>query len=212
MVAPAAARVVAIERDRDLVRALREAALPSNVEVLEADAAAYDYAAAAAEGPTAIVGNLPYQITGKLIRAVLAPPVRWRVAVVMVQKEVARRLLAKPGGDDWGVLGVFTAAACEVDKIVDASPRCFHPPPRVHSTVVRLRPRAQPLAEETPVFSQVVHALFAARRKTVRNGIAGVSNVGRARADEVCARAGVDSRRRPETLSVPELRALSEAV
>jgi 16S rRNA (adenine1518-N6/adenine1519-N6)-dimethyltransferase len=212
MFAPRVRRVLAIERDREMVAALRAEALPPNVEVLEEDAAVFDYAAVAAREPTAIVGNLPYQITGKLIRALLTPPVRWRVAVVMVQKEVAARLAAKPGSDDWGVLGVFTNAACEVSKVVDASPRCFHPPPRVTSTVVKLVPRAVPLAEETEAFKAVVHALFAARRKTIQNGLASVPGVGRARAGEVCAAAGIDARRRPETLSVQELRALAERV
>jgi 16S rRNA (adenine1518-N6/adenine1519-N6)-dimethyltransferase len=212
MIAPRARRVVAIERDRDMVAALRAESLPSNLEVLEEDAAAFDYAAAAAREPVAIVGNLPYQITGKLIRAILAPPIRWRVAVVMVQKEVAARLAAKPGGDDWGVLGVFTHAACEVSKVTDASPRCFHPPPRVVSTVVKLVPRAEPLAEETKNFQRVVHALFAARRKTIQNGLASVPGVGKVRAGELCADAGIDPRRRPETLSVQELRALAERV
>lgn len=212
MIAPHARRVIAIERDRDLVAALRAEGLPPNVELLEQDAAAFDYAGVAAREPTSIVGNLPYQITGKLLRAILTPPLRWRTAVLMVQKEVAARLMAKPGQDDWGVLGVFTQAACEVSKVTDASPRCFYPSPKVHSTVVKLTPRPKPLAEETPRFVAVVHALFAARRKTIRNGLAGVADVGRARAEEVCARAGIDPMRRPETLSVEEFRALSEAI
>lgn len=212
MIAPRVRRVLAIERDRDLVAALRTEPLPPNVEVIEADAAAFDYRAVAASEPTAIVGNLPYQITGKLIRAILAPPVRWRVAVVMVQKEVAARLIARPGDPEWGVLGVFVSAACEVSKVIDVSPRCFYPSPRVSSTVVKLVPRAVPLAEETPKFVAVVHALFTARRKTVANGLAAVPGVGKHRALEVCKRVGIDPHRRPETLSVQELKALSEAV
>jgi 16S rRNA (adenine1518-N6/adenine1519-N6)-dimethyltransferase len=211
MIAPSAGRVIAIERDRDLVAALKTEGLPANVELVEADASSFEYGTAAARGPTSIVGNLPYQITGKLVRAILSPPIRWRVAVIMVQKEVAARLLASPGDDDWGVLGVFTSAACTVERVVDASPRCFHPAPRVTSTVVRMVPRDVPLADETPWFQTVVHALFAARRKTIQNGLASVPGVGRERAGAACARAGIDSRRRPETLSVAELRALADA-
>jgi 16S rRNA (adenine1518-N6/adenine1519-N6)-dimethyltransferase len=211
MVAPDAKRVIAIERDRDLVAALTKEGVPANVELVEADAAQFDYGAVAATEPTVIVGNLPYQITGKLVRAILAPPIRWRTAVVMVQKEVAARLIAQPNEDDWGVLGVFTQAACTVKKVVEASPRCFHPAPRVTSTVVQLVPRAVPLAEETPAFQRVVHALFAARRKTVLNGLAAVAN-GREGAAAALAAAGVDSMRRPETLSVEELKAVSESL
>ncbi len=211
MIAPHARRVIAIERDRDLVSALQREGLPDRVELVEADAAQFDYGAIAANEPTVIVGNLPYQITGKLLRAILAPKVRWRTAVVMIQKEVAARLLAHPDGDDWGVLGVFTQAACTVQKIIEASPRCFHPAPRVTSTVVQLTPRDVPLAEETPALQRVVHALFAARRKTVLNGLAPVAN-GRENAAAVLAAAGVDSRRRPEALTVEELRAIAERV
>ena len=212
MIAPHAARVVAIERDRDLAAALRTAELPANVEIREEDAATVDYRAFAQAGPTAIVGNLPYQITGRLVRGILAPPVRWRVAVVMVQKEVAARLTAKPDTREWGILGVFASAACVVEKVLDASPRCFHPPPRVTSTVVKLTPRAQPLAEETDRFVKLVHAVFSARRKTILNGMSAMPGVGRVRAAAACAANGVDVMRRPETLSVSELRALAEAV
>lgn len=211
MIAPNAKRVVAIERDRDLVAALASEELPPNVEVLEQDAAQFDYAAFANAEATAIVGNLPYQITGKLVRAILTPPIKWRTAVVMVQKEVAARLVAQPNEDDWGVLGVFTQAACTTRKVVEASPRCFHPAPRVTSTVVQLTPREVPLAEETPVFQRVVHGLFAARRKTVLNGLASVAG-GRERAAAALAGANIDSMRRPETLSVEELRAIADRV
>lgn len=207
--APLASSVIAIERDRDLVAALRAEGLPPNVRLDEADAATWDYASACAAGPSAIVGNLPYQITGRLLRAILEAPVRWRVAVVMVQQEVAARLLAAPGDDDWGVLSIFTQAACEVTRVCNAAPGCFHPAPRVHSTVVKLAPRETPRAQETPVFREVVHALFAARRKTLRNGLAGV--VGKERAAEACAMAGVDAGLRPETLSIEALARLAEA-
>ncbi len=206
--APSAHAVVAIERDRDLVAALTVEPLPPNVSLVEADAATFDYAAVYAQGPTAVVGNLPYQITGKLIRALVETP-GWRVAVVMVQQEVAKRLAATPGDDDWGALSVFTQAACAVEKVCNAAPGCFHPAPRVHSTVVRLTPRATPLAVEDGRFRQVVHALFAARRKTLRNGLASV--VGRERSAAVCEAAGIDPGVRPETLTIEALGRLSEA-
>lgn len=212
MLAPRARRVLAIERDRDMIAALKADELASNIEVLEADAAQFDYAEHCAREPTALVGNLPYQITGRLLRAFLAPKVRWRVAVVMVQREVAQRLYARPGEDDWGALSVFTQAACEVTRVCEASPRCFHPAPRVVSAVVSLRPRDEPLAEETPQFQKVVHALFAARRKTTLNALAPVCATGREGARDALARAGIDGQRRPETLAIEELRALTEAL
>lgn len=209
MCARRGAPVVAIERDRDLVRALSaEGELPPSVTLLEEDAGAYDYGARCAESPCVIVGNLPYQITGRLLRAILAPPVRWRVAVVMVQREVAKRLLATLNDDDWGALSVFTQAACSVRKVVEASPGCFHPAPRVHSTVVALTPHATPRAVETVALQRVVHALFAARRKTLRNGLS--SLLERSLAETACARAEIDPGLRPETLSIEQLGRLSE--
>jgi len=210
MLAPHAGAVIAIERDRDLVRGLLADGVAPNVTVVEADAATYDYAAVAARGPTSVVGNLPYQITGRLLRAILTPPIRWRVAVVMVQQEVAARLLSEVGGDDWGVLSVFAQAACTVRKVCAAGPGCFYPAPRVHSTVVALTPRAVPLAEETPLFQEVMHALFAARRKTVKNGL--VSVVGKEGAAAVCVAAGVDPGLRPEVLPIEALGRLTASV
>lgn len=212
MLAPRARRVIAIERDRAMVAALKADTLPTNVEVLEADAAAYDYRGQCEREPTAIVGNLPYQITGKLIRSFLAAPVRWRIAVLMVQKEVAMRLCAAPSDEDWGVLTVFTQAACKVERVCDASPRCFHPAPRVMSSVVTLVPRETPLVKETPEFQRLVHALFAARRKTTLNALTAACKNGREGAKRALERAGIDGRRRPETLSIEELRLLTDAV
>jgi 16S rRNA (adenine1518-N6/adenine1519-N6)-dimethyltransferase len=210
MLAPRCRRVLAIERDRDLVRGLLAEPLPANVEVVEADAATWDYASACAAEPAAIVGNLPYQITGRLLRVIQAPPIRWRTAVVMVQREVAERMLASPGDEDWGALSVFAQAACAVERVVHASPGCFHPAPRVHSTVLRLTPHATPRALETKTFQAVVHALFAARRKTLRNGVSGL--VPRDAAAGVCEAAGVDPGARPETLSPEQLSRLADAV
>lgn len=207
--APSARAVIAIERDRDLVAALRAEGLPPNVSLDEADAGAWDYRSACAASDSVIVGNLPYQITGRLLREILAPPVRWRVAVVMVQAEVALRLLASPGGDDWGALSIFTQAACTVDRVCNASPGCFFPSPRVHSTVVRLRPREVPLAEETEGFRAMVHALFAARRKTLRNGLSSIT--GRDGAVAACEAAGIDPGLRPEVLSIEALARLAAA-
>ena len=212
MIAPMAREVLALERDRDLVAALRTERLPTNVQIVETDAGAYDYAEQCSREPTAVVGNLPYQLTGRLVRALLHPPVRWRVAVLMVQKEVAARMLAAPGSKDWSALGVFVTAACSVSRVADASPRCFHPAPRVTSTVLRLEPRPVPLADESPAFQRVVHALFAARRKTVLNGLAAALPGGRLAAAEILSRAGIDAGVRPETLSVEQLGAIAKHI
>lgn len=212
MLAPTVKQVLAIERDRDLVKALGEESLASNISILEQDAAAFDYQAQCAKEPTVIVGNLPYQITGKLLRSITAHPIRWRSAVVMVQREVGARLCASVGDDDWGVLTVFAQAGCVVKKVCDASPGCFHPQPRVVSTVLKFTPREVPLAVERPALQKVVHALFAARRKTLLNGLTPIAPNGREQVKFVLAQVAIDPQRRPETLQITELDAITKAL
>jgi 16S rRNA (adenine1518-N6/adenine1519-N6)-dimethyltransferase len=212
MLAPTVKQVLAIERDRDLVKALAQEALAPNIAVLEQDAAAFDYSAQCDREPTVIVGNLPYQITGKLLRAITTHPIRWRVAVVMVQREVGARLCARVGDDDWGVLTVFAQAGCTVKKICDASPGCFFPQPRVVSSVLLFTPRAVPLAIERPALQKVVHALFAARRKTLLNGLTPIAPRGREQAKLALERCSIDPQRRAETLEITDLDRITKAL
>jgi 16S rRNA (adenine1518-N6/adenine1519-N6)-dimethyltransferase len=128
----------------------------------------------------------------------------------MVQREVRDRLCAQPGTADYGVLTVFTSAAFEIDTVLRLEPGAFHPPPRVKSAVVRLLPRATPLAEETATFTTLVHAAFQRRRKMLRNALA--SAFGPERSERALARADIDPQRRGETLSVVELAHLASAV
>ncbi len=212
MLAGSVKQVLAIERDRDLIKALQEETLASNITLLEQDAAAFDYREQCAKEPTVIVGNLPYQITGKLLRSITAHPIRWRAAVVMVQREVGARLCASVGDDDWGVLTVFAQAGCVVKKICDASPGCFYPQPRVVSSVLKFTPRDVCLAVERPTFQRVVHALFAARRKTLFNGLTPIAPKGRDHLKALLLACGIDPKRRPETLQIAELDLITKAL
>lgn len=204
-------RVVALERDPDLVGLLRaeSAAWGGHVEVVDADAAAFDYEAVAASGVTALAGNLPYQITGRLLRRVIEVRSSVRRSVVMVQAEVADRLTAPAGTKAYGVLGVMCQAWFEVVRLWRVSPGSFHPRPRVASAVVGLspleRPRAGDLSEAA--LATLVHAAFAARRKTLRNALSAAFD-----RDEVLtalAAEGLDPGRRAETLEVEQLAALA---
>ncbi|MBL8722057.1 MAG: ribosomal RNA small subunit methyltransferase A [Myxococcales bacterium] len=202
------ARVTAIERDRDLLPVLRKE-LSAELEegrltLLEADAAQVDYAALFRDGGV-LAGNLPYQITGRLIELATDLPGLSR-AVFMVQREVADRLASVVDGEAWGQLSVFVQAAFSVERAFVVSAGCFHPAPQVESAVVVLTPLAQRRALETSAFRAVVHAAFGARRKTLRNAL------GRVAPAEVFAATGIDLGRRGETLSIEEFAALAAVV
>lgn len=204
--------VIAIERDPELVAVLREELpnLGNNVEIVEADAATFDYHQVATRGETAIVGNLPYNISGRLLRRIIEARDDLQMAAVMVQLEVARRLLANPGSSDYGVLSVMCQAWLTPKLLWRISPGSFHPKPGVSSAVVRLDPsnppRAGELAEER--FGRLVHAAFSARRKTLRNTLGKLFD--RDRVLEALEAEAIDPSLRAETLSVEQLAALAQ--
>ncbi|HEX4335684.1 MAG TPA: 16S rRNA (adenine(1518)-N(6)/adenine(1519)-N(6))-dimethyltransferase RsmA [Polyangiaceae bacterium] len=201
-----AARVVAIERDRELVPALadefREAIDEKRLELVEADAKQFDYASLldGATGPKTIAGNLPYQLTGPLLRLTVELAPRFDRAVYMVQLEVAARLTAKASEEDYGALTVFVNAALEVERKLVVRRGAFYPQPNVDSAVVLLRPRAEPLSLETTEFRAVVKAAFSQRRKTLRNAWRGLPNVTPEQLKLAAERANVDLDARGETL------------
>lgn len=170
-----AAHVTAVERDRDLVPILRDT-LSDRINVgrlivREADAQNFDVKGALgdAAGPRVLAGNLPYQITGKLLRLAMVHAAVVDRAVFMIQAEVADRLMASPGEKQYGALTVFVRAAFEVELRVRVPPGAFYPSPEVSSAVVILVPIRPPLADETSNFRALVKAAFAMRRKTLRN-------------------------------------------
>ena len=226
------ARVLAIEKDREMIGVLGadllDAASPlregralvagAAFEVEEGDATTVDLAALHARwgtrsgdrtDPLVVVGNLPYAVTGAIFRNLVAHREHVSRALVMIQKEVRDRLLALPGTKDYGTLTVFVRAAFRVEPVLRAPAGAFHPPPRVESAVVRLVPRTDAI-EETDALRLAVRACFEQRRKTLRNGL--VALVGAARADAALASAGIDGARRGETLSLEEIAALSRAL
>jgi 16S rRNA (adenine1518-N6/adenine1519-N6)-dimethyltransferase len=200
-----AASVVAIERDRDLVPVLRREITEGCVQVVEADAASIDLpgllGAPSPESPRVLCGNLPYAITGPLLRLAVENAGCFERAVFMVQDEVAARLVASPGDKDWGGLTVFVRAAFALRRIMRVPPGAFHPPPDVTSAVVELVPLQPPRARETPAFRALVRAAFQSRRKTLRNAWRGLAK------DEpslkvAADRAGIALEARGETLDV----------
>lgn len=203
-----AARVVAIERDPDLLPVLHERLADpiaaGRVTLLEGDATALDWLALLAGGPRphTVAGNVPYLITGRLIEMAIAVADHIDGVVLMVQKEVADRLVAAPGTKDYGALTVFARAAFRVERVLVVRAGSFFPRPEVDSAVVKFTPERPRRAEETEAFRAAVKAAFGMRRKTLRNawrGLCGWSD------EEVAARAaaaGISLDARGETLPV----------
>lgn len=175
-------RVLAVERDRDLVPVLREVfkdrIASGQLTVLEEDAKALDWqksfeSLCQVPGkeplPRVLAGNLPYQITGPLIEKTVHMGREIERAVFLVQKEVADRLAASPGTKTYGALSVFVQAQFLVERAFVIKAGAFYPQPRVDSAVICLRPHPTAISEETWAFRKVVKAAFAARRKTLRN-------------------------------------------
>jgi 16S rRNA (adenine1518-N6/adenine1519-N6)-dimethyltransferase len=171
-----ARKVVAIEIDAGLVRALREeGALPGNVELLHADALDVDLAAIARGlgPPVCVVANLPYAVSSPLLRRLLDLRDALAAWVVLVQREVAARIVAAPATRDYGSLAVLHALTVRVEGVRDVAPSCFFPVPRVVSTLVRAIPLDPPLvsADELAGVERVVRAAFGTRRKTLPNAL-----------------------------------------
>jgi 16S rRNA (adenine1518-N6/adenine1519-N6)-dimethyltransferase len=205
-----ARRVVAIERDERCLSALAEisAHYPGRLEVISGDALKTDFSALTASETTKIVANLPYNIGTELLVRWLTvekwPPF-YASMTLMFQREVAERIVAKPGGDAYGRLGVLAGWRTEAHIAFDVPPQAFTPPPKVTSSVVHLVPRATPLSADVKRLARVTEAAFGQRRKMLRQSVKSLG--GEALLDSI----GIDPTRRAETLSVEEFVALANA-
>ena len=183
LLAAGAAPLIAIERDDRCIAALQDLVAASDgcLRLVAADAIAVDERALVAESggalPALIVANLPYNIATVLILKWLERPnsfaeIAFADIVVMVQKEVAQRLAAKPGADAYGRLAVMVNWRANVTPLFDLAPGAFTPPPKVTSTVVRITPRSAPLCAADPVaMESIVKAAFGQRRKMLRSAL-----------------------------------------
>jgi 16S rRNA (adenine1518-N6/adenine1519-N6)-dimethyltransferase len=204
-------RVIALEVDLELIERLRRR-LPQ-VEVQRADARGWDYGALVRppEGRVLVVGNLPYSVSKPIVTALQAARQAIDVMALMLQREVAERLAAGPGGKVYGALSVLTQAGCDVELALRVPPGAFRPPPQVDSAVVRLTPRAESRVPEglEARFREVVRAAFGRRRKTLPNALNEGLGIPLGQAREATTRSGVDPGRRAETLSIEEFVALT---
>ncbi|MFZ5623740.1 MAG: 16S rRNA (adenine(1518)-N(6)/adenine(1519)-N(6))-dimethyltransferase RsmA [Gemmatimonadota bacterium] len=194
------ARLVAIEKDADLVPALR-ARFPE-ATIIEGDALEVDWPAAVGGGPWIAAGNIPYNITSPLIDRALQPPRPERV-VFLVQKEVADRVVAPPGSAAYGALSVGVQAVARAERLFTVPAGAFTPPPKVDSAVLRLTPLPVPLVPDDRLgtFRRMVVGLFGFRRKQLLRGVRELTGFDAPQVSALLADLRLDPTARPEVLS-----------
>ena len=223
-----AGAVIAVELDDRLIPYLRTRfALRDHVEIVHGDILEIDLPALIDEGKAKhgvskvrVVGNLPYYITTPIIMKLLESGIPFESITIMMQKEVADRLLAAPGSKNTGAITYAVQYRCTVDKICDADRYCFDPAPKVDSTVLRLNLREAPPVQpdDEKFFFQCIKAGFMMRRKTLLNSLTALNSLdasyhfdkeGIQAALESC---DIDAKRRAESLTMEEFEKLSNAI
>jgi len=219
-----AGRLVAVEVDAELAARLAARFAGTGAEILRADALAFDWTAMPSqrphpEGRILIVGNLPYSVGKPILMALAgAAPALAAAAptelALMLQKEVAERVAAEPGGRTYGSLSVLSQLVFEVRLAFTVPPGAFRPPPQVDSAVLHLRARTAPPVPvaDSRRLRAVVRAAFAQRRKSLANALAGGLGLPAEKARAVLAELHIDPVRRAETLSLAEFARLAAAL
>jgi 16S rRNA (adenine1518-N6/adenine1519-N6)-dimethyltransferase len=213
ILAAGAARVIAVERDTRCLPALAEIAArhPGRLEVIEADAIAFDPRPLIGGAPVRIISNLPYNVGTTLLTGWLAAedwPPWWASLTLMFQREVAERIVADESRrKDYGRLGVLCGWRTEARILFDVPPSAFVPPPKITSSVVHLMPRAAPLPCRVGALEAVTRAAFGQRRKMLRQSLKSLTpEPGR-----IIAAAGLDETERAEDVPVAGYVALANA-
>ncbi|MDP1874636.1 16S rRNA (adenine(1518)-N(6)/adenine(1519)-N(6))-dimethyltransferase RsmA [Phenylobacterium sp.] len=205
----AGAHLTVVEKDARFLPVLNELAQVSEgrLSIQMADALKVDEAALTGGEPVAIVSNLPYNIGTALLIKWLTGPYRPASMTLMFQKEVAQRIVARPGDDAYGRLAVIAQATAQARIVMEAPARAFTPPPKVDSAVVRLDPLPdRPTEPLLSALERVSQAAFGQRRKMLRSSLKSLGGA------ELCETAGIDPARRAETLALDEFMSLAAAV
>jgi 16S rRNA (adenine1518-N6/adenine1519-N6)-dimethyltransferase len=208
------ARVVAVERDPDMLRILQETR-DERLTVVAGNAARLDLARMAGARPLTLVGNLPYHLTSSILFEALDQHADLLRCVFTVQKEVAQRVAAGEGARSGGILTVLLGVWFDASIVRTVPAAAFHPPPKVDSAVLLLEHRARPRAEvgDESFFRTVVKAAFSHRRKTLLNALRSDRALGEAdHVREALGAAGIDPTRRAETLDIAEFARLARAL
>ena len=211
--AQSGADVTAIELDRRLLEVL-DTTLASydNVRIIHGDVLKLDVPTIMNHKPFKVVANLPYYITTPIIMSLLESKLPIERLVVMVQKEVALRMIAKPGTKDYGALSVAVQYYTEPDIVLDVPPKSFLPAPAVTSSVIRCVLRDKPPVDviDEKLFFRVVKAGFAQRRKTFANTMR-TTGLSKEQIDDILVKANIDGQRRGETFSLQEFADVANA-
>ena len=213
----AANRVLAVELDERLIPLLQAfLADYKNLTVVQGDVMSLNLQELTKElkKPFAVVANIPYYITTPLIKLLLSGGLPVSRLALMVQQEVADKILAKPGQEAWGPLSILCQFLCEPTLAVKVPAAMFTPPPKVDSAFVVLPLRETPAVEvkDRDMFFRVANAAFALRRKTMVNNLCATFRVERAQAVEWITAAGLDEKVRGEKLTLEEIAALSDTI
>lgn len=205
-----AGRVVAIEFDTELAAKLPAQFPGKNLEVVNQDILSYDFSAF--QSDVKVVGNIPYYITNKIVRKVSEGPLRPKLTVLLIQKEVAERLAATPG--EMSLLSVAAQVFHDVALGPLVPAELFTPPPKVDSQVAILRRRDQPLVapDRQKAFFRLVKAGFSERRKKLRSSLAGGLHLEKSAVDELLAKAGLSPEARAQELSIEDWKRLDAAL
>jgi 16S rRNA (adenine1518-N6/adenine1519-N6)-dimethyltransferase len=209
-----ATNVIAIERDDRALAALAEisSAYPGKLTIIPGDALQVDYAKLAAGTPTKIIANLPYNIATPLLVGWLGGaqwPPYYESLTLMFQKEVAERIVAKPGGKEFGRLSVLCQYRTTAKKLFDVNRSAFTPPPKVTSSIVQLVPRAKPEPEcRLDVLERVTAAAFGQRRKMLRSSLRSIL----AEPEVLLNELGIDPELRAEQLPVEAFARLAQKI
>ena len=214
-----AEKVVAVEIDKNLIPILKETLADfGNTEVVNEDILKVDINKLVDEklsgGPVKLIANLPYYITTPIVMKFLEEDIPVTDIVVMVQKEVADRMNAVPSTKDYGALSVAVQYYCDTEIVAKAPRHMFIPQPKVDSTVIGLHIREEKKykADNEQLFFKTVKAAFGQRRKTLLNSLSSMGVLDKAKIKEVLAEAGIDEKRRGETLSIEEFANLSNII
>jgi 16S rRNA (adenine1518-N6/adenine1519-N6)-dimethyltransferase len=209
--APQVHKLIVIDVDARVINRMHELFPKDEVEILHQDFLATDFENIRARRKAdklRVIGNIPYNITSPILFHILDNRIHVSDATLMMQKEVARRLVAKPNTKDYGILAVFCQLFADVELLFDVSPSCFFPQPKVTSSVVRLRilpsPRFQ--LNDEMFFRKMVRAIFGKRRKTLRNSLGYFLDA------MSTTLAEFDLMKRPEQLSIEELVELANSL
>lgn len=211
--AQSGANVTAIELDTRLLEVLDTTlAQYGNVKIVHGDVLKLDVLSIMNHEPFKVVANLPYYITTPIIMSLLESQLPIERLVVMVQKEVALRMVAKPGTKDYGALSVAVQYYTKPDIVLDVPPKSFLPAPAVTSSVIRCVLRDKPPVDviDERLFFRVVKAGFAQRRKTFANTMK-TTGLSKDRIEELLAKANIDGQRRGETFTLQEFADVANA-